>query len=234
MKVTLQLTSACVLAAFLTSCSTTNSSSTTGTGSTTGTVNTTAQDQYAGIEDELKTIKEARFAYTVDGALKGAATGAATGAVTAAITGGNVRDSAIAGGIGGGMAGGLMGFRTGDEKGNEKVEQKRSQKEKEIQVKKETEVAKESNKAALTAIAKLRGGLKSATNPKVLAKIKADATKLAKETRGKITEGEAILSDEGTSKISAYRGFEKELIKMKESVEMLEQIVKDSSAQKLA
>jgi hypothetical protein len=236
MKQRLQITSACVLAAFLTSCSTTGTGGTTGPGTGTGT--TTASnagtDEYNGTQDELKTMQEARFSYTVDGVWKGAATGAATGALTAAVTGGNVRDSAIKGGIGGGMAGGLMGFRTGDEKGKEKVDQKRTQKEKETAIKQQIATAQKFNNAASSAILKLRAQLKSATDPKQKAKIRALAAKHAKVCREKIADNKILLNDEEAKSLPGYDKHKKQISEMINADKVFTAIAENESDQKLS
>ena len=230
MKQRLQLTSACVLAAFLTSCSTT------GTGGTTGTAmaSSTGTGKYTATQDELKTIQEARFSYTVDGVWKGAATGAATGAITAAVTGGDVRDSAIKGGIGGGLAGGLMGFRTGDQKGNEKVAQKRTQKDNETIVREQIEVMQKINEAASTALVKLRTDMKSATDPKERAQIKAMAAKYVKAMSDKIAITNGALNDEELKPIEGYTNFKKVVLRAGKLKEELLRITTDDSDQKLS
>jgi hypothetical protein len=141
----------------------------------------TIDPRYALSDDEMKTMSQAQFAYTADGAMKGAAIGAGTGALTAALSGGNKKDiqkGALTGGLAGGTVGGIMGFQKGDQAGKNKVQEKRSRQvvEKEI-------AAKTSNIRRLSSLAErqirlLRTAQQEGQDP---AAIKAQAKRIHSE-----------------------------------------------------
>ena len=88
----------------------------------------TIDPRYAITKDEMKTMKDAQFSETADGAMKGAAIGAAGGALATLVAGGD-RDAIIkgaaVGAVVGGTAGGVQGYKKGDAQGKARVTDKR-------------------------------------------------------------------------------------------------------------
>lgn len=148
-------------------------------------------------QDELRTMREAKLAYTIGGALVGAAIGGGIAAATGADD-----DDIVKSAVGGGLLGGLGGYGLGTRKGEDKVYEKRQAKASEAYLRQEIAKARKYNGALVSYNRKLRNeiaSLKRNYNAQNARYAKRQSTKLVKEVDGQIANRQRFLSDPANS-----------------------------------
>jgi uncharacterized protein YcfJ len=190
----------------------------------------TIDPRFATTDDELRTMKQAQFAYTADGAMKGAATGAAAGAIGSAVSGGNKKDiqkAAVTGGIAGGALGGFAGFQKGDQAGKKKVAEKRSRQVIESEITAKTKNLRTLTASAERKIKQLREAQAAGESP---AAIQKEAKKYYSDYSKLVATNAAGSDYKGVSGESSHTAAFK---KAKELDAALASFTKDGNVQKL-
>lgn len=155
--------------------------------------------QDLALDDDLKTIRQARMVWTVAGAAKGAAIGAVLSGGLVALSGGDsnaIRNAAISGGIAGGVAGAAQGRVQGGRKGAETVEKKHQARRTEAEIALEISRAQEFNEAVAKINAKLRARVGLQSSKGEMKSIKKDAGKVVAQIDGQIKAMNEFLGDD--------------------------------------
>jgi hypothetical protein len=183
--------------------------------------------QDLALDDDLKTIRQARMVWTVAGAAKGATIGAVLSGGLVALSGGDsnaIRNAAISGGIAGGAAGAADGRVEGGRKGAETVEKKRKARRTEAEIALEISRAQQFNEAVAKINAKLRARVSSQSSKSEMKSIKKDANKVLAQIDGQIKAMNEFLGDDSAeSGHSAIAAKERTLNQLKVSIKETEE-----------